>query len=170
MRMRMRIRTFYRCSKALCHMIRPIQSYGYNNDSYLDDYVRYLKGENTHSRAHYVKSIFSTRKPIRIIFTSSRGKMAKRLMKEIRSLRTKLPEITRGQAKLLESDSDEITSVLVRLTPASGYYKGDVIDFKVDYYYYYYYYYRSAASFRNRGYRSFGQRSSCPDCAYAKLQ
>ena len=57
--------------------------------------------------------------------------MSKRLAREIRILLESLPSITRGQASLLDTGTDDYTTVLLRLTPDSGYYKGDSIDFKV---------------------------------------
>ena len=57
--------------------------------------------------------------------------MSKQLAREIRILQESLPSITRGQASLLDTETDDYTNVLLRLTPASGYYKGDTIDFKV---------------------------------------
>ena len=60
--------------------------------------------------------------------------MAKRLGKEINYLRKNLANLTGEQAEVkefIEPVSDEGPSVVMRLTPTNGYYKGDAIDFKV---------------------------------------
>ena len=57
--------------------------------------------------------------------------MASRILKEICLLRKTLTEMTAGQAKISDVIPDDRTTILLQLTPASGYYKGDTLDFKV---------------------------------------
>ena len=61
--------------------------------------------------------------------------MANRIGKDIYYLRKNLAKLTGHQAELEEIVEpvfdEEGPSIIVRLTPTTGYYKGQVIDFKV---------------------------------------
>ena len=61
--------------------------------------------------------------------------MAKRIGKEINNLRKNIAKLTGDQADLREviepASDEEGPSIVVRMTPSTGYYKGHTIDFMV---------------------------------------